>query len=66
MAEPNRPDPTDEAEADETLAALTSQAEEWRRLLADPTTAHLVRSGVIAVSPLVSDLLAAFPRKSTG
>ena len=57
------PPPTEE-EANQFLESLQKQADQWRERLSQSPMAELVASGKMRVSPLVRDLLAAFPPKS--
>lgn len=57
-------DEVTEREAGDLESRLRALAGEWRDRLADPVVAAGVRAGRLRVSPLVRDLLAAFPPAS--
>ena len=61
MAEPEVTD----QEAEQFHAMLKQQADQWRQRLADPVIAAQVKAGKIQISPLVKELLLAFPPKSS-
>lgn len=54
-------DPVTDQEADELTVKLKAIADQWRTRLADPATQQQLAAGTLAVSPLVKELLAAFP-----
>lgn len=73
MPNQNRSQPTiddpkltenDHKEADEMLEALQTEADQWRRRLADPVMKGLLKAGQMQVDPLVTGLLKAFPPRS--
>jgi hypothetical protein len=51
-------------EADEMLASFQRQADEWRKRLADPQVRAQIKAGTLVVSPLIHELLTAFPPAS--
>ena len=51
----------EEQEADETLKGLQKQADEWRTRLSNPELQAQIKAGMLRISPLVRDLLRAFP-----
>ena len=57
----SRPTLVTNAEGKALEASLRRQAKEWRRRLDDPVTKKLIKSGHLTVSPLVTELLKAFP-----
>lgn len=57
--------PVTEQEAQELEAHLRRLAEQWRARLSDPATRREIEAGKLKVSPLVQQLLAAFPPAAT-
>lgn len=55
------PEPVTEAEGQAVLDKMEQLAGEWRRRLQDPATRRMLKAGTLQLSPLVKDLLAAFP-----
>ena len=58
----NQPEQATEQEAQELEQQMRALASQWRKRLADPQVAAQVKAGTLAVSPLVHQLLAAFPQ----
>lgn len=51
-------------QGDEMAERLRAMADRWRERLADPVLADQIRTGRATLSPLVKNLLAAFPPNS--
>ncbi len=56
-------DDVTEQDADALHGRLKELADEWRERLKDPVTREMIKSGKLAVSPLVLDLVAAYDRQ---
>ncbi len=55
--------PEEQRELQELEQSLQEQADQWRERLKDPLIKQQIKTGKMQISPLVSDLLLAFPSK---
>ena len=51
----------DDQEADQFLQDMQALADRWRQRLADPALQAGIKAGKVQISPLVHQLLSAFP-----
>lgn len=56
------PDEVSQEEANQLEAHLRKMAEMWHKRLEDPTVKAQIEAGTLALSPLVRQLLDAYPR----
>lgn len=53
--------PEEDREAEETAQQLQAMADEWRERLKNPDLQAQLKAGVVEISPMVKQLLDAFP-----